>query len=78
MVFLGMGFGVTQETWYPDVRQQGANYVLPEGFLPLARHQKDFSIIQGLTNKFNTEGHWGSTFWLTGASARTRSAICSG
>lgn len=67
IVFLGMGFGVTQETWYPDVQQQGANYVLPEGLLPLARHQKNFSILQGLTNKFNTEGHWGSTFWLTGA-----------
>ena len=41
--------------------------MLPEGLLPLARDQKDFSIVQGLTNKFNTEGHWGSTFWLTGA-----------
>ncbi|MEK0446843.1 MAG: hypothetical protein RLZZ399_2164 [Verrucomicrobiota bacterium] len=67
MLFLGMGFGVTRETWYPDPKQQGAHYVLPEGLQPLARHQQNFSVIQGLTNKFNTEGHWGSTFWLTGA-----------
>lgn len=67
MLFLGMGFGVTQETWYPDPKQTGASYVLPEGLQPLARHQKNFSLIQGLTNKFNTEGHWGSTFWLTAA-----------
>ncbi len=67
MLFLGMGFGVTQETWYPNPKQTGANYTLPEGLQPLARHQKNFSFIQGLSNKFNTEGHWGSTFWLTGA-----------
>ena len=67
MVFLGIGYGVTQETWFPDLKQKGANYELPAGLAPLKRHQPDFTIVQGLSNKFSDEAHWGSTFWLTGA-----------
>lgn len=67
MVFLGFGWGVTEESWYPDAKVTGADYKLPPGLAPLARHQKDFSLVQGLTNKFSNEAHWGSTFWLTGA-----------
>jgi hypothetical protein len=67
LVFLGIGYGVTQETWYPDVKEGGQNYTLPAGLAPLARHKADFTIVQGLTNKFTEEAHWGSTFWLTGA-----------
>ena len=67
MIFLGFGFGVTKETWFPDVNQVGSGYTLPEGLAPLARHQKDFSVIQGLSNRYSQDAHWGSTFWLTGA-----------
>ena len=67
MVFLGMGFGVTRDTWYPDIKTTGADYELSEGLAPLARHKKDITIIQNLANQFNNEAHWGSTFWLTGA-----------
>ncbi len=67
MIFLGFGFGVTKETWFPDVNQVGSEYTLPEGLAPLARHQKDFSVIQGLSNRYSQDAHWGSTFWLTGA-----------
>jgi hypothetical protein len=67
MVFLGVGWGVTEESWYPDIATPGQNYVLPAGLKPLERHRKDFSVVQGLWNKFSNEGHWGSTFWLTGA-----------
>ncbi len=67
MIFLGMGFGVTKETWYPDVKQTGADYTLPPGLAPLARHQKDFSLVQGLTNRYSEDAHGGSTYWLTGA-----------
>ena len=35
--------------------------------MPLARHKADFTIVQGCSNKFSNEAHWGSTFWLTGA-----------
>jgi hypothetical protein len=67
MVFIGFGWGVTRETWYPAVDQVGADYELPAGLEPLARHRHDFTVVQNLSNKFNNEAHWGSTFWLTGA-----------
>ena len=67
MVFLGFGYGVTNETWFPDLTQTGSDYTLPLGLAPLERHQKDFTVVQGCTNKFANEAHWGSTFWLTGA-----------
>jgi hypothetical protein len=66
-VFLNFGWGVTNETWFPDIQQTGADYPLPEGLAPLARHKADFTVVQGLSNKFANEAHWGSTFWLTGA-----------
>jgi hypothetical protein len=66
-VFLGFGWGVTEQTWMPDAKVTGASYALPPGLAPLARHQADFTVVQGLSNKFANEAHWGSTFWLTGA-----------
>ena len=66
-VFIGFGWGVTEESWFPDAKVTGAKYKLPAGLAPLARHQADISVVQGLTNKFANEAHWGSTFWLTGA-----------
>jgi len=67
MIFLGFGWGVTRETWYPDPEVVGRDYTLSAGLAPLARHQKDITVIQNLTNKYSNEGHWGSTFYLTGA-----------
>jgi hypothetical protein len=67
MVFLGFGWGVTNETWFPDLKQTGAEYTLPPGLAPLARHKSEFTVVQGCSNKFANEAHWGSTFWLTGA-----------
>jgi hypothetical protein len=67
LIFLSFGWGVTEASWYPDIKKPGADYVLPEGLQPLARHQADFSVVQGLWNKYSNEGHWGSTMWLTGA-----------
>jgi hypothetical protein len=67
MVFLGFGWGVTKESWYPDRKTVGADYTLPPGLAPLKRHQQDLTVIQNLANQFSNEAHWGSTFWLTGA-----------
>jgi hypothetical protein len=67
MVFLGMGYGVTQESWYPSKNDAGTNYKLPEGLAPLAKHKGDFTIVQGCKHKFSRQPHWGSTYWLTGA-----------
>ena len=66
-MFLNFGWGVTNETWFPDLKQTGTDYMLPPGLVPLARHKADFTVVQGLSNKFANEAHWGSTFWLTGA-----------
>ena len=67
MIFLGFGFGVTQETWFPDSKQTGTDYALPEGLAPLNRHKSEMTVVQGLSNQFSKDAHWGSTFWLTGA-----------
>jgi hypothetical protein len=29
MIFLAFGWGVTRETWFPDVKQTGTDYELP-------------------------------------------------
>ena len=67
LIFLGFGWGITTESWFPDIKKPGPDYVLPDGLAPLARHKADFSVVQGLCNKYSNEGHWGSTMWLTGA-----------
>jgi hypothetical protein len=67
IVFLGFGWGVTNETWFPDVTQVGADWKLSDGLKPLERHQRDITVLQGCSNKLANEAHWGSTFWLTGA-----------
>lgn len=67
LMFLAFGWGVTRETWFPDTKDTGPNYTLPPGLAPLSRHKTDFTIVQGCSNKFSNEAHWGSTFWLTGA-----------
>ena len=67
MVFLGFGFGVTQETWFPDPKATGDHYPLPPGLEPLARHRKKFTVVQGCRHRYSDNPHGGSTFWLTGA-----------
>ncbi len=67
MIFLAMGWGVTNESWFPDVKQTGAEWTLPEGLKPLAKHHKDITVVQNCYHQFSTDGHQGSTFWLTGA-----------
>jgi hypothetical protein len=67
LMFMGIGYGVTSETWFPDLNDKGAGYKLPEGLKPLARHKEDFTIVQGCKHQFSRQAHWGSTYWLTGA-----------
>jgi len=67
IIFLGIGFGVTKETWFPDSAQAGPDYTLPPGLAPLERHRQRFSIVQGASHRHSIDPHSGSTFWLTGA-----------
>ncbi|MGB8852722.1 MAG: DUF1552 domain-containing protein [Pirellulales bacterium] len=65
MIFLSFGWGVTKETWFPDKAKTGADYELPDGLKPLERHKSKFTVVQGLSNKYSVDAHWGSTFFLT-------------
>ncbi|MFK8111606.1 MAG: DUF1552 domain-containing protein [Rubripirellula sp.] len=67
MIFLGFGWGVTRDDWFPDRDTTGSDYELTMGLKPLQRHKQDITVIQNLSNQFATEAHWGSTFYLTGA-----------
>ena len=72
MVFLGMGFGVSASGWYPSQNQAGSQYELPRLLKPLAKHKKDFSIIQNLSllgEAPRTAAHAGSLYFLSDASA---------
>lgn len=67
LAFLSFGWGVTEESWYPDKKKIGRDFELSKGLQPLARHKDDITVIQNLHHQFNQEAHWGSTFYLTGA-----------
>lgn len=67
MIFLGMGFGVTNDAWYPNKDDTGAQYQLPKALQPLMRHKQDITLLQNLEHKHSRDSHSGSTFWLTGA-----------
>ena len=67
MISIALGFGVTQESWFPELSDTGKGYKLPTALAPLEKHKKDFSLIQNVQNQFSTQAHWGSTFYITGA-----------
>ena len=63
MIFLGHGWGVAVHDWFPE--GAGADYRMSRCLEPLARHRDGFSVLSNLSNKQATQGHWGSTTWLT-------------
>ena len=67
MIWMGMGFGVTADKWFPKQEQVGTDYEFPEILKPLAKHRGDLTFIQNLMHQYSQDGHSGSTFWLTGA-----------
>lgn len=73
LMFLAYGWGnAPDDSYLPDRAQVGKDYQLTPGLQPLARHKDKFSVIQGLMHRHSVEGHWGSTFWLTGANKFAR------
>ena len=40
---------------------------MPASFKHMDRYRKDFSILSNLSNKNATQGHWGTTTWMTSA-----------
>lgn len=67
MVFIAIGWGVTEETWYPDKTKTGAEWELPEGLGPLARHKQSITVVQNVYHRHSSDAHNPSMFWLTGA-----------
>ena len=67
MIFLGGGFGFTEDTFYPKQAGRFADIGLTEGLMPLKRHQDDFTMVSNLTNIGATNPHGGSSSYLTGA-----------
>ncbi len=67
MVFIAIGWGVTEETWYPDKTKTGLDWTLPEGLQPLARHKQSITVVQNVFHKHSSDAHNPSMFWLTGA-----------
>lgn len=75
LIFIAMGYGVTQETWFPDRAHTGAGFPLPPGLAPLERHKNEITVVQGLANRYSEDAHAGSTFWLTGANPHEGGAV---
>ncbi len=65
LIFLSYAWGVAKDDWFPV--DTGADYELPASFKHMERHRKDFSILSNLSNRNSTQGHWGTTTWLTSA-----------
>ena len=65
LIFCGLGFGFTEDTFFPQ--EGGRLQTLPLGMQPLARHKQDITVISNLTNHGCSDPHEGSTNFLTGA-----------
>ncbi len=67
MIWMGMGYGVTADKWFPERDEVGPDYAFPKILKPLEKHREDLTFIQNLMHQHSQDGHSGSTFWLTGA-----------
>lgn len=67
LIWMGMGFGVTADKWFPNADEVGTDYAFPSILKPLEKHRDDLTFIQNLMHNDSQDGHSGSTFWLTGA-----------
>ncbi len=66
MVFLGAGYGFTNETFYPTKPGKWAQIGIPAGMAPLKAHQDDLTMVGNLANGKAYDPHFGSTNFLTG------------
>jgi hypothetical protein len=66
MVFMGVGYGFTNESFYPTKPGKWADIGLPEGMSPLRAHQSDITMVGNLASGKASDPHFGSTNFLTG------------
>ena len=60
-VFLGIGYGVTEDKWFP--KEDHNKYKITPGLKPLEKNRNNFSVIQNLST--NAGPHDGSSNFLT-------------
>ncbi len=64
-VGLSNNYGVYQKAFFPDAKQAGAGYDMPETLKSLEKHRKDVTLFQNLDHGF-TGGHQGVPVFLSG------------
>lgn len=64
-VCLSNNYGVYPQAFFPDPRQVGARYDIPETLRPLERHRRDITVFSNLDHG-NTGGHQGVPVLLSG------------
>ncbi|MFP6900226.1 MAG: DUF1552 domain-containing protein, partial [Opitutales bacterium] len=64
-VSLSNNYGVYQKAFFPDAKQAGAGYDMPETLQSLEKHRKDVTLFQNLDHGF-TGGHQGVPVFLSG------------
>jgi hypothetical protein len=67
MVFMGVGYGFTIDSFFPTKSGKFSDIGLPEGMAALKRHQDDLTMVGNLTSGLTGDPHSGSTNFLTGA-----------
>lgn len=67
MVFMGVGYGFTIDSFFPTKSGKFSNIGLPEGMSALKRHEDDLTMVGNLTSGLTGDPHSGSTNFLTGA-----------
>ena len=67
MIFLGTGFGFTEDTFYPKEAGKFSDIGMTEGMAPLKLYQNDITMISNMTNWGASNPHGGSQSYLTGA-----------
>ena len=64
-VCLSNNYGVYQKAFFPDEKQAGPDYEMPETLRGLEKHRKDFTVFSNLDHGF-TGGHQGVPVLLSG------------
>ena len=69
LICLSYSWGVSKDDWFP--KDAGKDYKFTKCLEPMKRHKADFSVLSHLSNKRATNGHWGTTTWLTSADVKS-------
>lgn len=66
LVFMGGGFGLTEESFYPDKEGRFSDIGMTTGLKPMERHKDELLMVHGLFNPKLQDPHAGSFGYLSG------------